>query len=159
MWIYSQRAYLCFYTFNWSNSTSSHPGSWSKAQYLICLWQLSILQRLQFSSGRSSQDATQHKNQTNWNTQRELNVVNTEACISTPDSLQLCPKLILPAQSGELELLCAVNKKALQVHLADSTYWVYVCTGAVILGEITCKAEQEKWVTLEKKSNQIKVLV
>lgn len=48
-----------------------------------------------------------------------------------------------PFQSSELELLHTVKQEALQVSLADASYRVDVSTGAVILGEIPCKTEQE----------------
>lgn len=50
----------------------------------------------------------------------------------------------LPSQSGELELFNTVKQEALQVRLADASYWVDVSTGAVILCEISCQTEQEK---------------
>lgn len=55
-----------------------------------------------------------------------------------PISHKVCV-LLLPSQSGEVELLNAVNQEALQVHLADSSYWVDVSTGTVILGEVPCQ--------------------
>lgn len=56
----------------------------------------------------------------------------------------VCLQLNSPSQRGELELLHTVKQEALQVCLADASYWVDVCTGAVVLCEVSCETEQEK---------------
>lgn len=43
-----------------------------------------------------------------------------------------------------------VKQEALQVCLADASYWVDVSAGAVILGEIPCQTEQEQLVNGQK---------
>lgn len=52
--------------------------------------------------------------------------------------------MALPSQSGELQLLGAVQQEALQVRLTDASDWVNVGARAVVFGEITCEAEQDK---------------
>lgn len=47
-------------------------------------------------------------------------------------------------QSGKLEALSAVLDKGSQVCLADATYRVDVCAGAVILGQVAEETAREK---------------
>lgn len=49
----------------------------------------------------------------------------------------------LPLESCELKLLHTVKQKALQVCFTDSSDWVDVCTGAVVLSKITSQAEKD----------------
>lgn len=55
-----------------------------------------------------------------------------------------------PSQTGELELVGAVEQEALQVRLTDAPDGVDVGTGAVVLCEISRQTEQEKLFSGEK---------
>ena len=77
-------------------------------------------------------------------------VVNTHMYIIWKLHFSKLCQLNLPFKSGELELLNTVKQEALQVCLADASYWVDVSTGAVILCEISCQTEQEKLLKLRK---------
>lgn len=47
-------------------------------------------------------------------------------------------------QSGKLEALSAELDEGSQVCLADAAYWVDVCAGAVILGQVAEETAREK---------------